>query len=269
MYEWSGYISVGGEKLHYLQWGSGKRLLLAFHGYGDDSNIFAPIRAHLGNEYTMLSIDLPHHGRSKWEGDERFSRETLGLLVRQLMEQLSVEKVSLLGYSMGGRVSLAIIEQMPECIDKVALLATDGLAVNPYYYFFTKTYIGRKVFNNMLDKPGKYIKMVELLKKGGLVNTSRYRFAMHFLGSEDNRKFLQKVWPNTNDLMPSPVKLKALIKKHEIHVAIFMGRHDKIIPPALARRFKRGLSTVQVFELDKGHRLFDDTNAHLVAQQLL
>ncbi len=265
----SNYIELGGERLHYLKWGSGKRLLLAFHGYGDDANIFLPIRQYLEDDYTVLSVDLPHHGGSNWQTDELFDRHGLITMVNELMHTYHVSKVSLMGYSMGGRVCLSVIEQQPQCIDRVALIATDGLTVNFYYYFFTKTAVGRKMFNHMLERPGKYLGVIEWLKKKNLVDGSRYKFVMHFLGSEENRSFLQKVWPNTSDLMPAPDRVKKMIRKYRIQVAVFMGAHDKIIPLAHAHRFKKGLDTVRVFVLDKGHRLFDDTNAHLVAEQLL
>ncbi len=148
----SNYIMVGNENLHYLRWGTGKRLVLAFHGYGDDAAIFGPLQEFISNEFTLLSIDLPHHGNSKWAGDEMFTKNDLVVLVESLMSAYGVRKISLLGYSMGGRVCLALIELLPISLDKVVLLATDGLTVNLYYSFFTKNAVGRSVFKNMLEK---------------------------------------------------------------------------------------------------------------------
>jgi pimeloyl-ACP methyl ester carboxylesterase len=243
-------------------------LLLAFHGYGDEASIFSPLRDYLLQEYTFLSIDLPHHGESKWEHGMLYKDE-LFELVRRLMTEYNAEKVSLLGYSMGGRVCLTILEHMPQAVDKVVLLATDGLAVNFFYFFFTRTSIGKRVFNNMLEKPGPYLKTIEWLRKRNLVNASRYKFVMHFLQEEEGRKFLQKVWPDMSDLMPSPSKLRLVIKKHHIPVNVIMGAHDKIIPPALAKKFGKGLDTVKVCILEKGHRVFDNENAQQIAGHLL
>lgn len=265
----SHYITIGTEQLHYLQWGTGKRLLLAFHGYGDDAHIFDPLVEFLSADYTVLSIDLPHHGQSKWHGDEMFTKDKLLLLVRTLMEAHKTERVSLLGYSMGGRVCLSIIEGMPLSIDQAVLLATDGLSVNFYYYFFTKTFLGKKVFNHMLEKPGGYLAVIDWMRKRKLVDASRHKFVMHFLQAEHSRKFLQKVWPNTSDLVPSPAQLRKIIKKHSVNVSIFMGTHDKILPPGLATKFAAGLDTVQLHILDKGHRLLDQQTAKQIAEDLL
>jgi hypothetical protein len=37
--------------------------------YADTSQIFLPVVSYLQNEYTIISIDLPHHGGSKWNDD--------------------------------------------------------------------------------------------------------------------------------------------------------------------------------------------------------
>ena len=269
MSAFSNYIAVGNEKLHYLKWGSGKRLLLAFHGYGDDAVIFSPLIEHLTFEYTILSIDLPHHGGSKWPDKEAFTVADLISLVRTLKNEFEVDKISLLGYSMGGRVCLSVIEQMPESIDKVVLMATDGLTVNLYYYLFTRTAAGRVMFRHMLENPALYLKAVDWLRKVNLVGPSKHKFVMHFLQTDEGRNLLLRVWPAMSGIIPPPSKVKATIKKHRIPVTIIMGLLDKIIPPIQAKKFSAGLDTVKVHYLAKGHRVFDHENAGLVAGELI
>jgi len=265
----SRFVPVGKEKLHYRKWGRGKRLLLAFHGYGDDADVFYPLQEHLADEYTILSIDLPHHGNSKWPDEELLRKKELVALAETLMKEYNAAKVSLIGYSLGGRVCLSIIDQMPERIDKVALMASDGLTVNFYYHFFTRTTVGKKIFRNMLEKPHPYLKVIDWLKKMDMVDAVRYKFVMHFMEEKDGRDFLLKVWPGMSDLVTAPQKLRAVIRKHHIHVSIFMGEYDKIIPVAQAKKFASGLKTVKVYVLKKGHRVFDHENVRLVAGQLI
>lgn len=264
-----GYISVGEEKLHYLVWGSGKRLLLAFHGYGNDAAIFNPFVDYLNEAYTILSFDLPHHGNSKWTEGTPLTKKDLVALVDTLKEQYKVDKISLLGYSMGGRICLTIVECVPASIDKVVLIATDGMTVNFYYYFFTRTYFGRKLFRYMLEKPDSFLNIIDWLRKKNLVDASRHKFFMNYLRPEPSRKFLLQVWPGLRHLVPSPAKLKQAIRKHHIPVSIFMGTYDKIMPPSLAEKFKTGLDTAQLYILEKGHRVFDNENAQQIAERLL
>ncbi len=263
----SRYIQAGKEKLHYLEWGNGKRLLLAFHGYEDDAEMFNPLQQYLSEEYTILSFDLPHHGKSKWSEDTQLTKQELMALVESLKITYNVSKVSLLGYSMGGRVCLTIIACLPASIDKVVLIASDGLTQNSYYYFFTHNYFGKKIFRNLLDRPMPYFRLMNLLKKMRLVNASRHKFAMHFLQTEKSRKFLLHVWIGMSDIMPGPVKLRMAIRRYAIPISIFMGFYDKIIPPSMAEKFKSGLDTVQLFILEKGHRVFDNETAQQIAER--
>jgi len=97
-----GYISTDRGDLHYLKWGSGQRLLIAIHGYANTAAIFKPFVPYLSDRYTILSIDLPHHGDSTWKNHLPILTADFVQLVRKAMADLQVHKVSLLGYSMGG-----------------------------------------------------------------------------------------------------------------------------------------------------------------------
>lgn len=265
----SRYISIGSGQIHYLEWMGGDKLLLAFHGYGNRAELFAPFRDYLHKEYTILSIDLPHHGITKWDGTLLLRKRDLRMLVEALMKKYGAQKVTLMGYSMGGRVSMTIVECMPERIEKIALIATDGLAVNKLYYFCTRTAVGRRMFRDVLKRPERYHRWIKWLKKMNLVDPTRYRFVMQHLQSEDSRRLLLDIWMSMSDLIPAEAAVKRLVKRFRIPIFIFMGAYDRIMPPVLAEQFKKGLDTVQVFTLERGHRVFDDTNAHEIAKHLL
>ena len=92
---------------------------------------------------------------------------------------------------------------------------------------------------------------------------------MQHLQSHESRRFILQVWPGMSDLIPSPAKLKRLIHKYRVPIYIFMGAHDRIMPPSTAGKFKNGLDTVKLYVLDKGHRVFDDENAGQIIECLL
>lgn len=252
-----GYVDLENGRLHYLRFGQGKRVLLAFHGYGNAASLFQPFNRYLSDHFTMLSFDLPHHGKSAWDEKQLFHKQDLVKLVSEITSRFSVEKVSLAGYSMGGRVCLTMLEIMPDKIDQLLLIAPDGLALNPLYYFATRTLLGKHLFMRFFRAPERYLKWVDWLKKKRLLDPSRHRFAMHYLGSETERSFLMKVWPGMSRLLPSRRKIRKIIREREIPVYIFMGSYDRIIPPAKAKNFVSGLPGIQLFVLEKGHRVFD------------
>ena len=264
-----GYISTDRGDLHYLKWGSGHRLLIAFHGYANTAAIFKPFIPYLSGLYTILSIDLPHHGDSTWNNQLPILTADFVQLVRKAMADLQVHKVSLLGYSMGGRVCLAIVEAMPASIDRVALLASDGLTSDFYPWFFTRTRIGEALFTHMLHKPEVYLKLIEWLRRFGIIDESRYKFVMNYIKTPAGRQLLGNVWPVMSHVDPDRAILREAIKKHQVRMGLFMGKYDRIMPPSKAERFKRGLDSVALFILDKGHRVFDEQNAGEIAKWFL
>lgn len=272
LYLWtmrSGYVSTGENRLHYLAFGTGKRLLIAFHGYSNNASLFQPFESFLGTEYTIVSIDLPYHGRSAWPPQTPLHLADLRTLINNLCEQFGVNKFSLLGFSLGGRVSLFILEHLPERIESVLLAAPDGLAFNPLYYFVTRTYLGRRLFSSVLTKPERYFKLIDKLHERRFLDPSRYKFVTQYLQSRPARTFLGNVWPNLGNLIPNARKVKQAAAKYHIPLHIFMGRYDKIIPLKQAEVFSKGAPGVQLHILEKGHRLFDSGSVREMAQCLL
>jgi len=265
----SGYIPIGGERLHYLKWGSGKKLLIAFHGYGNDADIFSIFEPYLQNEYSVVAFDLPHHGKSKWRNDHIFKWEYMVEIIDTLKKAYKVDKFSLLGYSIGGRISLSIIEHMPQVIDKVLLIAPDGLAFTPIYHFTVVNPFSRGFFKNVVERPQKVIRMMDWMRDKKWVKTSTHRFAMQYLESKESRTDLVQRWTCLKELVPERKRVKKIIKKYKVPITIYVGAFDKVIAPGKAQKFKDGLDTVHVHILNKGHRVFDYDNAKQIARHLL
>lgn len=263
------FISLGTEKLHYVKMGSGTKMLLAFHGYGESAESFRVFEPYLGSAYTILSFDLPHHGGSHWSTDRKLTGEDLYRLVNEVSEEYRVDQVSLMGYSMGGRVCLNILSICPERIDKLMLLATDGLRRNPFYYFFTRTWLGSAIFKFMLNRPDMCVGIANALRAAKLISLTHHKLLKKVVGNKYTRKQLLSTWPAMSLLMTSPSKLRDIVSKHKKPVYIYMGAFDKLLPPRLAHRFSKGLETVQVFIPQKGHRIFDEHNVREIAQHLL
>ncbi|MBA3827542.1 MAG: alpha/beta hydrolase [Taibaiella sp.] len=264
----SGYVRIESGKLHYLRSGNGKKILLAFHGYGNSASLFSSFTNYLGKEYTIISIDLPYHGKSEWSEKEALKKKDIIILADHFTKQHHVEKISLLGYSIGGKVCLSMVQEIPEKIDKVLLIASAGLIFEPFFHFVTRNFAGRKLFTGLLTNPKKYLQVIDWLKNRKLIAENRYRF-VNYVQSEESRKFLLRAWPALKNMVPDQRKLKAIIRQYRIPICIFMGKYDKIIPADTALRFQKGLDTVSVTILPKGHRVFDAETLQQITNCLL
>ncbi len=249
--------------------GQGEKLLLCFHGYGNNADMFEPLIKHLGHAYTVISIDLPHHGKTEWQRPHEMQVKELMSIVWLFKDEFKVDKVSLMGYSMGGRMCLKVIEMMPEAVENVVLIAPDGLSFSSFYYFFTRTYFGKKLFHNFLSNPGRYFPFIDWVRHRKLVSETKYKFAMQYLQTDGSRRFLQDVWPAMCRVIPNNSKVRIMVNKHKIPVHIFMGSFDKIIPPDMGKRFRKGMDTVQLHIVNKGHRVMDEDTLPQIVQCLL
>jgi pimeloyl-ACP methyl ester carboxylesterase len=263
----SEYIQFNNNKWHYLKIGNGKKLIITFHGYGNDADMFLPFQDYL-KDFTIISINLPYHGKTEWNKADPVQIDELVTLVNVLIEDANVDKFCLLGYSMGARACLCIAEQIPEQVDKILLIAPDGLVRNGFYQFVTKNSFGKWLFKDFLDHPDHYMPLVNLLKRTRVISPGRHKFAMYYINKQSEREKLLRIWPNMHLIIPDRVKLKRLIEEYRIPVHIFIGSYDKVIPLKNAKKFMRGLSTVQLHIFDKGHWLLDEDTISEMAQTL-
>lgn len=265
----SDYITSGRQQLHYLRWDGGSKLLIAFHGYGNSAALFTPVARAVCSEYTTVSLDLPHHGASQWEGEDPWHPDELCAMVRSLMKAYGVQKVSLVCFSIGGRPGLILVERCPELIESVVLIAADGLVPNYFYRFVTNNYVGKKIFHHFLERPDKYMRLVDVFVRYKWINASRKRFVSYYVDTPAARGLLRKVWPNLRLMVPDLKTVKKNISSYRIRTYLFMGRHDKVIPLMHARSFMAGTQEVTLQVLEKGHRIMDEETAREVAKKLL
>ena len=52
--------------ISYLRLGTGSRLLICFHGFGDHAVIWRNLEKKMGRKFTLIAIDLPFHGHTDW-----------------------------------------------------------------------------------------------------------------------------------------------------------------------------------------------------------
>src|SRR5712671_2403634 len=102
---------------------TGKRTIVFIHGAGLDHSWFGLQSRYFGyHGWNVLALDLPAHGRS--EGPPIASVEAMADWVLHVLENLKLEKASIVGHSMGSLVALECAAQQPDRIEGIALLGT-------------------------------------------------------------------------------------------------------------------------------------------------
>jgi pimeloyl-ACP methyl ester carboxylesterase len=125
-------IDVRGLKIHYLEWGEpdGEPLLL-IHGFLDHARSWEPLVAELEKKSSkprwIVAPDCRGHGDSGWVGAGGYYHFPDYLWdLECLLESLDVEKISLIGHSMGGTISFLYAGTFPEKVRKLVLVEGIG-----------------------------------------------------------------------------------------------------------------------------------------------
>ncbi|WP_062260421.1 2-succinyl-6-hydroxy-2,4-cyclohexadiene-1-carboxylate synthase [Endozoicomonas arenosclerae] len=112
---------MNGTNLAYRTWGVREGVpLVLLHGFLGDSGDWEALAKQLENDLYLIAVDLPGHGKSR---DVKVSQENafeeFSVLLRQTLTQLGLDKFSLLGYSLGGRLAMSHLTQNSEAVDKL------------------------------------------------------------------------------------------------------------------------------------------------------
>ncbi len=252
--------------ISYLRWGAGPRPLLCFHGYGENAASFSLLEPLAGNEFSLIAIDLPFHGHTVWNSGLLFTANDLVEILWQILrvENLSGEgnsiKFSLAGFSLGGRISLCLLEAWPENVDRLVLIAPGGLKVNFWYWLTTQTFIGNRLFRFTMKNPGWFFGFLKLMNRLRLVNASIFKFVNYYIANPDMRTILYRRWTCLRKLKPSLSNIKKKIIRHKIPVRLLYGKYDRIILPVVGERFKKGLDNCTIAVLECGHQIIREKN---------
>lgn len=113
--------------LNFEKKGNGKETLVLLHGFMENLSIWNDIENHLSQDFTLLKIDLPGHGKSDILA-EVHTMELMAEEVKKVVDHENVKKFHLLGHSMGGYAALAFAEKYPETLKSLTLFFSTYLA---------------------------------------------------------------------------------------------------------------------------------------------
>lgn len=122
------FYEIDGIRYHVNVCGDGFPLVL-LHGFTGDSTTWNSFIPAWGKHSKLIMPDLIGHGKTDSPVDLKYySIQSVASDLANLLDQLQVEKVDLLGYSMGGRLALTFAFLYPDRVRKLILeSSTAGL----------------------------------------------------------------------------------------------------------------------------------------------
>ena len=120
-------IEVDGLQVHYKATGpEGAPALLLLHGFGSSLQAWDDWSVKLEQKYRVIRLDLPGFGLTGASPTNDYSEEKDLATLTHFADKLGLEKFSVMGHSMGGKMAWSLAASQPERVRALVLMAPDG-----------------------------------------------------------------------------------------------------------------------------------------------
>jgi pimeloyl-ACP methyl ester carboxylesterase len=226
-------------KLSYRKIGNGKPLFI-LHGLFGSSDNWQTLAKSFGEWYTVYLIDLRNHGRSPHS--EEFNYQVMAEDIYGIITDEGIDKVSIIGHSLGGKVAMQVGILHPEKIDKMVVVD-----IGPKKYPVTNQFV-----IDALDKFDPQTlatrKEVEALVAEGIEDMGTRQFILKNLYWDDNQKLqwrfdfqsIKKSIKNVGE--PTPVLAQTI----EFPILFLKGERSDYIFPSDEKLIKSMFSNARL-----------------------
>jgi len=221
------YFEYGDIKLYYEKAGAGPPLFLV-NGLGGDTRAWCYLLPHLNKSFTTIVYDMRCAGKSD-KPEDPFCIADLSDEADALIEHLGYDKVSLLGFSMGGVVALDMALNHSDKIDKLALVSTMPASMDMYpipdfvMSLFVRTDVSPMLIEMIYDVLfGSTFKIIHSAKEW-----------VDFKMNDDNPQPADAYLNQLNAV--KSFDLRSKVEKLKLPTLIVAGDEDLVIPPKNAQ----------------------------------
>ena len=124
-------VYIDGVNLHYRLDGapiaSDKPAVLLIHSHYFNSRMWDDWVAEIGSQMRVIRFDLTSHGFTGAEPNGDYSMERDVFLVHSLLAHLGIDRLALVGSSLGGNIAFHYAASHPEKVTKLVLVNSGGL----------------------------------------------------------------------------------------------------------------------------------------------
>ena len=242
-------IQFQNKSISYWIEGKGNPVMLV-HGFAEDHEVWDQQVKHLQHSFKLILPDLPGSGKSALLND--VSMETMADLLKAILDQESIQVVTMVGHSMGGYITLAFAEKYNDRLNAFCLFHSTAYPDND-------------------EKKQTRLKAIEFMKKNGVVEflktSTPNLFAKNADGNltKEAQHMVNKLIENYKDfdvnalvayyqaMMKRPDRTRVL-KTFTKPIFYLLGRYDTAVPYEQGLEQTRLAPNVEAYTLNhSGH----------------
>ena len=232
-------ISIYGQKIHYIEAGSGPNVIL-LHGLGGSSQVWQFNIGPLAEKYHVFVPDQIGFGKSD-KPLVNYRIRTYVDFLDQFCKQLKIDRPTLIGNSMGGWIAAIYAATYPDRVDKLVLADAAGYA--PPKDFDTRAFFG---LNPTTRDEMKLLSAKVFYNKAFLSDAAIDQAMAVRLGAGDG----YTIKSITESIIRDEDYLDNIVTKIKSPTLIVWGREDGLVPLSEGERFHKDIagSTMIVFD---------------------
>ena len=111
--------------------------IVLLHGFGGDKDIWNEFSASLDRSAHIIALDLPGHGKSVSSTNLDYSISHQAVMLEAFLKAKNIEKIHIVGNSMGGAVALKYAAGYPHRVKSLTLIDALGMIKTKSEYAIT------------------------------------------------------------------------------------------------------------------------------------
>jgi pimeloyl-ACP methyl ester carboxylesterase len=248
----SKFITLNGLKLHYLDHGTeGKPPLVCIHGLTGNAHAFDALALNLSSQFHVRSIDVRGRGDSGWTAGTEYTPQNYAADLAGFLDELKVDRVTLIGTSMGGMISILFAGGYPHRVEKL-ILNDIGPDVDPVGIARISSYVGESPteFNNLKEVADYYranYPAMRNIPESELVEQVKWS-----VKPADSGKLTWKMDPQIRKPMRTaarPLDMWVPFARIEAPVLVIRGAESDILASRTVERMKSVVRNVESVEV--------------------
>ena len=255
-------------KLFFREYGVGHPLII-LHGLLGLSDNWLTVAKAFSEEYRVILPDLRNHGQSPHDSVHTY--DAISDDINELISDLSLVNVSIIGHSMGGKAAMVLADKYPGMIKKLAVIDISPLA-------YEKRNINELEANHfeLLDFMNDF-DISKMKNRNDIAEITKERFNNQFVTQlilknvkrNTERKFVWKINTNIlrNNLSEIGKELSFSEKNNMIDAMFLFGKKSPFFSEKDYYSVKRNFPNSLIKVVDgAGHNIHIDNKAGLIKE---